>query len=93
MVEEYHHRFGTTSRPKFRVLNAIFTLSEPNRSEIEDHIRDSTTESRKLLPSNIKGTVTSGLDQLISDKYIVEIETNPPTYRMTKEGHRILYEE
>ncbi len=89
MVERYHKVFGTTSSLKFRVLHAISELGDSNKSKIEDFLRDSRTESFKLLPSNLKSITTKGVKDLSDLGYIVEVEGS---YRVTEEGARILYE-
>ncbi len=92
MVERYHHSFGTTSNPKFRVLHAISELQLGSRSEIEDYLRGTEFEKSKLLPSNIRSIVAKGIDQLLGDGYIVQVDDNPPHYQLTESGAEILYE-
>ncbi len=87
-MTQYHHTFGTTSSPKFRVLRIISELGEPTRVQIEDYFKGSLT-GHDLLPSNIKGLTTRGLKGLTDEGFIVEVEGN---YRLTEEGARVLYE-
>ncbi len=85
-MTQYHHIFGTTKDPKFRVLQIISELGEPTRGQIEDYFKGSLT-GHDLLPSNIKGITTRGLKGLTDGGYIVEVEGN---YRITEEGARVL---
>ncbi len=87
-MTQYHHTFGTTSDPKFRVLRIISELGEPTRAQIEDYFKGSLT-GHDLLSSNIRGVTTRGLKGLIDGGYIVEVEGS---YRLTEEGARVLYE-
>ena len=88
-MTQYHHTFGLTSSPRFRVLQAISELGEPTKSQIEDYLRDNPVKDRKVLSSDIKGITTKGLRDLLGTGYIVEVDD---TYRITEEGARVMYE-